>query len=163
MDERIVLGIDPGSRITGFGIIRINKQGKPFYLTSGCIRLGSGPFPHRLHLLYDALAKLYAEYPINEVAVEEVFVAKNAQSALKLGQARGVILLAAAKRGCEIFEYTPRRIKQTIVGFGGAEKGQIQAMVQHHLGLNGLPQVDAADALAVALCHHQHARFPIKV
>ena len=157
VEPRIILGIDPGSRITGYGVIEVDARCKSRYVASGCIRLGSAPLSERLHKLHQALRQIITEYRVQEGVVEEVFVAKNVQSALKLGHARGVILLALAEAGCALHEYTPRRIKQTIVGYGGAEKGQMQAMVQQHLGLSGLPQQDAADALAAALCHVQHA------
>ena len=156
---RIVLGIDPGSRITGYGVIEADVRGGAHYIASGCIRLGSAPLSERLLKLHQALLQITAKYRVQEGVVEEVFVAKNAQSALKLGHARGVILLALAEAGCALHEYTPRRIKQSIVGYGGAEKGQIQAMVQQHLVLSGPPQQDAADALAAALCHVQHTPY----
>ena len=149
-----VLGIDPGSRITGFGVIKISHR-DAHYITSGCIKTPKGPLADRLYEIYDNITSLMADYQPDEVAIENVFMHKNAQSALKLGQARGVAMLAARLTCPNIFEYSPRQIKQAVVGHGGALKAQIQEMVTHRLNLSAHPQVDAADGLAIALTHFQ--------
>jgi len=149
----IIIGVDPGSRITGYGIIEVIDN-KPFYLSSGCIQL-SGDFAVRLSQLYEALLQVVKEYSPTVCAIESVFVHKNPNSALKLGQARGVILLALNQFVSIPFEYEPRLVKKTIVGTGSAIKSQVQFMVQKKLNLSGTPKEDAADALAVALCHVQ--------
>lgn len=149
----IIIGVDPGSRITGYGIIEVIDN-KPFYLSSGCIQL-SGDFAVRLSQLYEALLQVVKEYSPTVCAIESVFVHKNPNSALKLGQARGVILLALNQFVSIPFEYEPRLVKKTIVGTGSAIKSQVQFMVQKKLNLSGAPKEDAADALAVALCHVQ--------
>lgn len=152
-----VLGFDPGSTITGYGVIAYHQH-RPSYIASGCIRLGAGPMPARLYQLYQAATQLLSQYAPGIIAVEKVFVKRNVDSALKLGQARGVLLAAAGAVSTNIYEYTPREIKQAVVGYGAAEKAQIQAMVQSLLSLSSTPQADAADALAIALCCiHQHA------
>lgn len=148
----IILGIDPGSRITGFGVINSVGQ-KNEYITSGCIRLGEGELPLRLQKIYDCIETLIEQHCPQEFAIEQVFMGKNADSALKLGQARGVAIVAAARQGLPVAEYAPRTIKQSVVGKGSATKEQVQLMVQHLLKLPGRPQADAADALAIALTH----------
>jgi len=147
-----VLGIDPGSQITGFGIIETYK-GRSHYIGSGCIRLKSFLWPKRLELLFQGLSEVVTEYKPSIMAIEKIFVHKNVSSALKLGQVRGVAMVVAALQGLSIAEYTPRQVKKTVSGFGGADKAQIQHMMQLLLKLDGKPQVDAADALAVAVCH----------
>lgn len=150
-----ILGVDPGSRITGFGVIE-QLRGRQHYVGSGCIRVGNLSFQERLKSIFESLSQVMIEYAPHVVALEQVFVHKNVASALKLAQARGIVLLVAALHGCGVQEYTPRRIKKAVVGFGGADKHQVQHMIKALFKLNGLPQVDAADALAVALCHAQH-------
>ena len=150
----VILGIDPGSRITGFGIIA-DKNRTYCYVSSGCIKTTGDNFGQRLKQIYDGINQLMNEYRPSAVAIEQVFMHKNANSALKLGHARGVALVAAANHGVEINDYSPRQIKQAIVGYGAAEKSQIQNMVMRLLNLHAMPQQDAADALAVALCHAQ--------
>lgn len=147
-----ILGIDPGSRKTGFGIIEIIKH-KPHYIASGVIKLDTGELPERLYRICADLETIIKEYQPTVVAIEQVFMAKNANSALKLGQARGAALTAVAQHELPVAEYAARKIKQTIVGYGQADKSQIQTMVMHLLKLNAKPQADAADALAAALCH----------
>ena len=146
------LGIDPGSRITGFGIVEQCGR-RIVYVESGCIRLGDGDFAGRLKTLFDALREIVLTYRPDEVAIEKVFMHRNPDSALKLGQARGAALCAVMSEGLGISEYTPAEIKKATVGKGNAAKEQVQHMMQALLGLPGLPQADAADALAVALCH----------
>lgn len=148
----LILGIDPGSRITGFGIVREGRNGCE-YVTSGCIRLGSGPFPERLKLIFDGLSELIRQYEPQVLSIEQVFMARNPDSALKLGQARGAAIVSAANSGLAVHEYSARQVKQAVVGTGGADKSQVQHMVQALLGLSRKPQADAADALAIALCH----------
>lgn len=127
-------------------------------MTSGCIRIGKFPWEQRLHQIFEALSKIILEFSPNTVAIEKIFVHKNVASALKLGQARGAAIVAVALKALPIAEYTPRQIKKAVVGYGAADKKQIQHMMQVLLKLNGLPQTDAADALAVALCHAQSIR-----
>lgn len=148
----IILGIDPGSRITGFGIIR-SKGSEYHYVTSGCIRTPKGEFSARLLQIYQELKEIIQQYCPEEAAIEQVFMQTNASSALKLGHARGVAIIAVMETVGFVAEYSPRQIKQAVVGYGAAEKGQVQHMVQRLLHLSDVPQVDAADALAVALCH----------
>lgn len=148
-----VLGIDPGSRLTGFGIIEQTPGNAPTCIAGGCIRLSATQMPLRLQQLFKEVQEIVMSYQPTELAIEQVFVHKNANSALKLGQARGVILAAAMITQLPVFEYAPRQIKQAIVGRGGADKSQIQHMMQVLLTLREKPQADTADALAVALCH----------
>lgn len=147
-----ILGIDPGSRLTGFGVVSL-ENGRPHYLTSGCVRVPSVPLPERLKVIYESVAEIIDEYRPEVLAIEKVFLARNADSALKLGQARGAAICAAVNRTMTVTEYTALQIKQAIVGVGHARKEQVQHMVQALLNLNGAPQADAADALACALCH----------
>ncbi len=156
-----ILGIDPGSRITGFGVIEIN-QNKAAYVTSGCIRVEGTALPERLKSIFNGISQIVDEFQPSEVAVEQVFVNKNVDSALKLGQARGAAICAAVMRELEVFEYTPTQIKKAIVGKGHADKAQMQFMVRALLKLPGVPQEDAADALACALCHHHHQGLLVK-
>ena len=160
----IILGVDPGSRLTGFGVIRAEGT-KHSYITSGCIRLdGDAPLPDRLKVIFESVIEIIADYQPDEFAIEQVFMAKSAGSALKLGQARGAAIVAAVNRDLPVFEYSARRIKQSVVGTGAADKEQVQHMVRHLLKLPGAPQADAADALAAALCHahtrQSFARMP---
>jgi len=151
-----ILGIDPGSRITGFGIIDVRGD-EVSLVQQGVIRAGDGEFTARLGLIFDGLRRLIEEHAPTEVAVETVFISHNAASALKLGQARGAAVCAAISMGLPVAEYSPRSVKQAIVGRGGADKVQVQHMVGVLLQLRETPAEDAADALAVALCH-QHTR-----
>ncbi len=147
-----ILGIDPGSRITGFGVIELTGN-RLAYVDSGCIRIGDGAIDQRLRYLHEQMAMLMTQIAPDEMAIEQVFVSRNADSALKLGQARGVAICATALRDVPVAEYAATRIKQAVVGRGGAEKVQVQHMVAVILGLKGKLQADAADALAVAICH----------
>lgn len=149
-----ILGIDPGSRTTGFGIIeQIHPKDKPICLLGGCVRLTAKDMPDRLSKLFDEIREIVKMFNPTVLAIEQIFVHKSAHSALKLGQARGVAIAAAVGAGLPVFEYAPRQIKQAIVGKGSADKHQIQHMIQILLSLTQKPQSDAADALAVALCH----------
>lgn len=148
----IILGIDPGSRLTGYGVIE--SQGRHHrYLGSGCIRMGDEALPPRLKTIYDGVSELIRQFQPDAFAIERVFMAKNADSALKLGQARGAAIVAAVNAGLSVAEYSPTQIKQAVVGTGGAKKEQVQHMVTSILKLTATPQADAADALAIALCH----------
>ena len=150
----IIIGIDPGSRLTGYGIIKQN--GRNFtYLGSGCIRaISSGKeLAPRLQTIFAGVSELILQFQPDLFAIEQVFMAKNPDSALKLGQARGAAIVAATNAGLSVAEYSARQIKQSVVGTGAADKMQVQHMVKSILRLPGTPQADAADALAVALCH----------
>jgi len=148
----IILGIDPGSRITGYGVIRQSRN-QFQYLGSGCIRLGDAPLPERLINIFNGVSEIITQFKPDSFAIEQVFLAHNPDSALKLGQARGSAIVAAGHAGLEVAEFSARQIKQAVVGKGNAEKAQVQHMVSHILKLNQKPQADAADALAVALCY----------
>lgn len=145
-----ILGIDPGSRITGYGVVDV-QAGKPVYVASGCIRTTDTALEQRLAQIYAGLSEVIGEYRPNAVAIERVFLAKNADSALKLGQARGAALVCMANHGLAISEYAARQIKQTVTGKGSADKSQVQHMVTALLKLSATPQADAADALAIAI------------
>lgn len=147
-----ILGIDPGSRLTGYGIIDVEGNHSR-YVTSGCIRIKGDDWGQRLGIIFESLNTLISEHTPDEFAVEQVFMHRNADSALKLGQARGAAICAGVSRDLALSEYAPRSIKQAIAGKGGASKEQVQHMVRVLLNLNATPQEDAADALAVALCH----------
>ena len=149
---RRILGIDPGLRVTGFGLIEIGPGGI-VYVTSGCIRATGPRLPPSLDLINRDLAHLIAEMRPDEVAVEKVFVNVNPNSTLLLGQARGAAIAAALLAGLPVTEYTAGQVKQAVVGQGRAQKLQVQAMVQRLLTLPGAPAADAADALACAICH----------
>jgi crossover junction endodeoxyribonuclease RuvC len=152
-----ILGIDPGSQVTGFGVIQ-QEGGRYSYVASGCIRLSSYEWPHRLKYLFEGLVEVIANYQPSIAAIEQVFVYKNVASALKLGQARGAALVAMTSANLIIKEYSARAVKKAVVGYGAADKQQVQQMIRALLQLNGLPPTDAADALAIALCHGQNAR-----
>lgn len=150
-----ILGIDPGSRVTGFGIIETRIRNAS-YIASGCIRVPDGDIPARLKAIFTEVTGLIATYCPDEIAIETVFMNRNPDSALKLGQAQGAAICAAVTQSLPVSEYTPAQIKQGIVGKGNADKVQVQHMVRALLELDGNPQSDAADALAVALCHMHH-------
>lgn len=148
----VILGIDPGSRLTGYGVIR-QIGGKFEYIASGCIRMTSTEMPDRLKQIFDGVSQIINQTQPTVFAIEQVFMARNPDSALKLGQARGAAIVAAKFVGLDVFEYSARQVKQSVVGTGAADKLQVQHMVKSLLKLPGNPQADAADALAVALCH----------
>ncbi len=156
MTDRLrILGIDPGSRTTGYGVVDF-AGARPRYVASGCVKSGNGSFCERLRTIYLAVTEVAAEFQPQAVAVESVFVHRNAMSALKLGPARSAALCATFQLDIAVHEYAPREIKLAIVGTGAASKEQVQHMVTALLGLQGRPFPDAADALAAALCHgHQ--------
>jgi crossover junction endodeoxyribonuclease RuvC len=147
-----ILGIDPGLRVTGFGVI--DKVGQQLhYVTSGCIKTPVGELPERLKSILNSLGEVIAQYNPEQVAVEKVFVNVNPQSTLLLGQARGAAICAAVLVNLPVAEYTALQVKQAVVGNGHAKKEQVQLMVQRLLSLSGVPSPDAADALACAICH----------
>ena len=148
----IILGIDPGSRITGYGLVAV-EQHRVNHIDHGCLQLGRDELGDRLLTLFDGLANVIRAHQPQEAAIEKVFMNRNADSALKLGHARGVAMLCARQAGLEVQEYAATKIKQAIVGRGHAEKGQVQHMVKALLGLDKSPPADAADALAAAICH----------
>ncbi len=149
---RRILGIDPGLRVTGFGILEANGS-KLHYVMSGCIRATGTSLPVRLGVIVRDLAYVIAEARPTEVAVEKVFVNVNPNSTLLLGQARGAAIAAAVLAGLPVTEYTAGQVKQAVVGAGRAQKPQVQEMVRRLLALPGIPAADAADALAAAICH----------
>lgn len=153
-----VFGIDPGSERTGYGCVETDGQ-RHALVACGAITAPAGaPFPERLHFIHLSLGRLLSECRPDCVAIENLFHAANVRSALKLGHARGVAMLAAVECGVAVAEYSPAEVKRAIVGYGRAEKGQVQQMIKLLLGLDRLPAPhDAADALAVAICHVHHA------
>lgn len=147
-----ILGIDPGLRVTGFGVL--DKAGQKLsYVASGCIRTPDGDLPDRLKVILDSLREVIENHQPQHVAVEKVFVNANPQSTLLLGQARGAAICAAVLEDLPVSEYTALQVKQAVVGNGHAKKEQVQDMVQRLLALSGSPSSDAADALACAICH----------
>jgi len=155
-----ILGVDPGSQVTGYGVIEEVGRGVR-YVASGCIRTGGGALPARLKVIFESLSELIDCYRPEEMAIEAVFMHRNADSALKLGQARGAAICAGVHKGLAVSEYSPPVIKQAVVGKGSAAKAEVQRMVCALLGLAARPQADAADALAVALCH-SHTRQTLR-
>ena len=147
-----ILGIDPGLRLTGFGLIEKSGQ-KLSYVTSGVIKSGEGELPERLGVLFSGLTEIIGTYQPDVCAVEIVFVNVNPQSTLLLGQARGAAISAAVNQKLPVAEYTALQVKQSVVGHGKAAKEQVQEMVKRLLSLPAAPQADAADALACAICH----------
>jgi len=147
-----ILGIDPGSNITGYAVIEtLNNKFIP--LCFGCINIRNKPLTEKLATIHQEICQVIQQHQPDTLSIEQVFVGKNVQSALKLGQARGVAIAAAGIYGLELHEYSPRNIKQAIVGYGAADKGQMQLMVRHLLNIKSAIAEDAADALAIALCH----------
>jgi crossover junction endodeoxyribonuclease RuvC len=157
-DKTRILGIDPGSRLTGFGVLDFVGS-TASYVASGTVRSLHGDFPGRLRQIYVSLAAIVDDYRPDLVAIESVFMHKNAGSALKLGQARSAALCATFRHDLEIHEYAPREIKLAVVGSGSASKEQVQHMVTSLLGLTAAPAADASDALAAALCHGHQRRI----
>src|SRR5947207_14457406 len=155
-----VLGIDCGTEYTGYGVVELGHDGVLICLTCGAIKLSTrDTMASRLATIFEGLGKIITEHRPDNVAIEDVFYALNVKSALKLGQVRGVAMLAASSAGLEVSEYSPLSIKSAVVGYGKAEKVQVQHMVAHLLRLAEPPRpTDAADALAIAICHlHTHA------
>ena len=161
-DKRRILGIDPGSRLTGFGVLDFDGD-RPTYIASGTVKSPDGTLSDRLKRIFVSIGEIVSEYQPEVVAVESVFMARNAASALKLGHARSAALCATFAFDVEVFEYAPREIKQAVVGSGAASKEQVQHMVVSLLQLDGTPSPDAADALAAALCHGHHCKLKARL
>lgn len=148
----VILGIDPGSRVTGYGLIKEKGQ-QLHYIDSGCIRTAAGELSQRLLQIFNGVCQLMETYSPDEVAIEQIFMHQNPNSALKLGHARGVAMVACASHRLKLSEYSARQVKQSVSGYGAAQKTQVKQMVVNLLMLTSAPQSDAADALAVAICH----------
>jgi len=157
-----ILGIDPGSRLTGFGVLDFESDNAT-YVASGTIRSIKGEFSERLKAIYNAVSELVSEYQPDVVAIESVFVHKNPGSALKLGHARSAAICATFQSNAVVYEYAPREIKLAVVGTGAASKEQVKHMVISILKLEGSPSADAADALATALCHGHQRRLSARL
>ncbi len=157
----LVLGLDPGTATTGYGLVKAAADGAMTAIDYGVILTpAKTPLAERLQMLYERLQALLERHHPDGAAVEKLFFQKNVTTAMSVGQARGVLLLALAQAGLAVAEYTPNEIKEAVTGYGSAGKAQMQRMVQMLLGLESLPRPDdAADALAVALCHAQHLRW----
>ena len=151
-----ILGIDPGSRKTGFGIIELNDR-KIEHVINGRLMVGDGDFPERLRQIFVGLTEIIGRYEPDMMVIEKVFLHKNADSALKLGQARGAAICAGVNQGLKVHEYTATQIKKAVVGNGHAKKDQVQYMMSIILALSELPDEDAADALACAVTHANFA------
>ena len=154
------MGIDPGTASTGYGIVE-EKSGKLCYRGHGCITTPAGmPFPERLQMIYSALSRKIREFQPGVIAIEELFFSRNVTTAISVGQARGVAILAAVNAQCQVSEYTPLQVKSALIGYGRADKRQIQEMVKMLLNLDKIPKPDdAADGLAIAICHINTVRF----
>lgn len=157
-DKQRILGIDPGSRLTGFGVLDFRGD-TPAYVASGTVESTDGAFADRLRQIFDSIGGIVEEFQPDIVVIESVFMHKNAGSALKLGHARSAAICATFQHGVEVYEYAPREIKQAVVGTGAATKEQVAHMVVSILKLAGIPAPDAADALAAALCHGNQRRI----
>lgn len=157
----LVLGIDPGTATTGYGLVQDNENGSLQVVDYGVMLTEAGlEMPARLLCLYNGLKRLLHLHHPHSAAVEKLFFQKNVRTALSVGQARGVALLALAEAGLQVWEYTPLEVKQAVAGYGGADKNQVQQMVRVLLGLEQIPKPDdAADALAIAICHLHSIRF----
>ena len=152
-----ILGLDPGSRRTGFGVIECGSV-KSTQLANGCIVAGTGSLNERLRSIFEGVQELIERFNPDEIAIERVFLNRNVDSALKLGHARGAAL-CAVPHAMPVFEYAPRAIKLAVVGFGGAEKTQVAHMIRALLSVEGRISADASDALAVAVCHAHSRRM----
>ena len=148
----IILGIDPGSRVTGYGLINVVGN-KLEYVGCGCIRTQTQDLPQRLQIIHAELVKVIEQFSPQQSAVEEVFMGRNASAALKLGHARGAAMVACLSKQLPLAEYSARKVKQAVVGHGAADKAQVQHMVKALLSISDNIAEDAADALAVAICH----------
>jgi len=157
-----ILGIDPGSRQTGYGIIDVDKNNS-VHVDSGCIYVKGETFPDRLGNIFKQLSEIIAEYQPAELSIEKVFVNKNVDSAMKLGQARAAAICAAVNAGLSVAEYTPKAVKSAVVGTGNASKEQVQHMMSALLKLEKGLQVDQADALGIALCHAHNRTLAGKI
>jgi len=161
-ERQRILGIDPGSRLTGFGVLDCQSD-TATYVASGSVNSVDGEFPARLKMIFRSIGQIVEEYRPDVVAIESVFMHRNPSSALKLGHARSAAICATFQLELDVFEYAPREIKQAVVGTGAATKEQIQHMIRHLLKLEGDPSPDAADALAAALCHANQRRMNLVV
>jgi crossover junction endodeoxyribonuclease RuvC len=157
----LVLGIDPGSRVTGYGLVE-KQPHRLHYIDAGII---SAPDPvplyRRIHRIFQGIVEIMMQHRPQELSIEDVFVAKNVRSSLRMGHARGAIMIAAVQCNIRIFEYTPLEIKKSVVGYGRASKEQVRSMVQVILKLKTPPVTDAADALAAAICHLNWTRYEL--
>jgi crossover junction endodeoxyribonuclease RuvC len=156
----IVLGVDPGSRVTGYGLVE--KSGNQIT----CLHSGTfgtsldRPFFERIYEIFQSMSEIMNRYRPEEMAIEDLFFHKNLESALKIGHARGAVLIAAVQNNVKIFEYSPLEIKKSVVGYGRATKEQVRSMIQLILKMKTLPALDASDALATAICHLNWMRYP---
>ncbi|MBR1872046.1 MAG: crossover junction endodeoxyribonuclease RuvC [Bacteroidales bacterium] len=164
MEETIILGIDPGTNILGFGVVRVVNR-KPEYVDMGVLDMRKDKDPYRkLRQIYDTVTEVCRNYHPTVVALESPFYGKNAQVILKLGRAQGAAMIAAMEYGVEVFEYAPRKAKEAITGNGAASKEQVSMMLQKTLGVTLEDKfLDATDALAIALCHHYQQSSPLAV
>lgn len=155
----LVLGVDPGSKVTGYGLVE-KTQKELTCIHAGLITLpGKTPFYDKIHKIFQTMVEIMHHYRPQEMAVEDLFYAKNVKSSLKLGHARGAVLIAGVECGIRIFEYTPLEIKKAVVGYGRATKEQVRSMVRVILKLKATPDLDTSDALAAAICHLNWSRF----
>ena len=155
----LVLGVDPGSRVTGYGLVE-KKNDQMICIHSGTINSpGNIPLYQRIHKIFQSMVEIMSHYRPQEMAIEDVFFAKNVKSALKIGHARGAVMIAAVQCDIKIFEYTPLEIKKSVVGYGRATKEQVRAMIQIILKLKTDPVLDESDALATAICHLNWTRY----
>lgn len=155
----LVLGVDPGSRVTGYGLVEKKRDEIRHIYSDHISSSGKTPFYNRIHKIFQGIVEAINHYHPQEMAIEDMFYAKNVKSALKLGHARGAALIAAAQCNVRIFEYTPLEIKKSVVGYGGATKDQVRSMVRIILKLENNPNLDISDALAAAICHLNWSRF----
>lgn len=156
----LVLGVDPGSNVTGYGLIDQERHDRLSCIHAGHIHPpANAPFYVRIHQIFQTMCEIMTRYSPSQVAIEDIFYAKNVKSSLKLGHARGAVLIAAAQSRVPIFEYSPLEIKKAVVGYGRASKEQVRSMVRIILGLTTEPSLDTADALAVAVCHVHSSRL----
>jgi crossover junction endodeoxyribonuclease RuvC len=155
----LVLGVDPGSLVTGYGIVR-KENDRLIHVDGGKISFPQGlPFHQRIHRIFNALIEIIQVYRPNDMSIEDIFFAKNVKSALKIGHVRGAALVAALQCGVKVFEYTPLQIKQSVVGYGRATKEQVRSMVKIILRLDAPLSLDTSDALAIAICHLHWVNF----
>lgn len=158
----LVLGVDPGSNVTGYGLIEKLDHDRLTCVHAGYISSPARvPFYDKVHHIFKTMGEILASYRPSQIAIEDIFYAKNVKSSLKLGHARGAVLIAATQSGVPIFEYSPLEIKKAVVGYGRASKEQVRSMVQIILGLTTEPSLDTADALAVAVCHVHSSRLAL--
>jgi crossover junction endodeoxyribonuclease RuvC len=155
----LVLGVDPGSHVTGYGLVEKSRTHLSHIHSGKISASGKFPFYERIHKIFEEMVHIMDRYRPMEMAIEDVFYAKNIKSSLKLGHARGAVLIAAVQCGVHIFEYTPLEIKKSVVGYGRATKEQVRSMVRVILSLDSVPGLDTSDALAAAICHSNWTRF----